>query len=33
MSDFSEDPFAQNVLKNLIDFQNSITNPDSTTEE
>lgn len=33
MSDFSEDPFAQNVLKNLIDFQNSITNPDSTTEK
>ena len=33
MNDFSEDPFAQNVLKNLIDFQNSITNPDSTTEE
>lgn len=33
MSDFSEDPFAQNVLQNLIDFQNSITNPDSTTEE
>ena len=33
MSDFSEDPFAQNVLKDLIDFQNSITNPDSTTEE
>lgn len=33
MSDFSEDPFAQNVLKNLIDFQNSIINPDSTTEE
>ena len=33
ISDFSEDPFAQNVLKNLIDFQNSITNPDSTTEE
>ena len=33
MKDCSEDPFAQNVLKNLIDFQNSITNPDSTTEE
>ena len=33
ISDFSEDPFAQNVLKNLIDFQNSIINPDSTTEE
>lgn len=33
MSDFSEDPFAQNVLKNLINFQNSIINPDSTTEE
>ena len=33
MSDFSEDPFAQNVLQNLIDFQNSIINPDSTTEE
>lgn len=33
ISDFSEDPFAQNVLKNLIDFQNSITNPDSTTEK
>ena len=33
ISDFSEDPFAQNVLKDLIDFQNSITNPDSTTEE
>ena len=33
ISDFSEDPFAQNVLKDLIDFQNSIINPDSTTEE
>ena len=33
ISDFSEDPFAQNVLQNLIDFQNSIINPDSTTEE
>ena len=33
IKDFSEDPFAQNVLKDLIDFQNSITNPDSTTEE
>ena len=33
MSDFSEDPFAQNVLQNLINFQNSIINPDSTTEE
>ena len=33
ISNFSEDPFAQNVLKDLIDFQNSITNPDSTTEE
>ena len=33
IKDFSEDPFAQNVLKNLIDFQNSIINPDSTTEE
>ena len=33
ISDFSEDPFAKNVLQNLIDFQNSITNPDSTTEE
>lgn len=31
--DFSEDPFAQNVLQNLINFQNSIINPDSTTEE
>lgn len=33
ISDFSKDPFAKNVLQNLIDFQNSITNPDSTTEE
>lgn len=33
ISDFSNDPFAKNVLQNLIDFQNSITNPDSTTEE
>ena len=33
ISDFSKDPFAQNVLQNLIDFQNSIINPDSTTEE
>lgn len=33
IKDFSEDPFAQNVLKDLIDFQNSIINPDSTTEE
>ena len=33
IEDFSKDPFAKNVLKNLIDFQNSITNPDSTTEE
>ena len=33
ISDFSEDPFAQNVLQNLINFQNSIINPDSTTEE
>ena len=33
ISDFSKDPFAQNVLQNLIDFQNSITNLDSTTEE
>ena len=33
ISDFSKDPFAKNVLKNLIDFQNSIINPDSTTEE
>ena len=33
ISDFSKDPFAQNVLKDLIDFQNSIINPDSTTEE
>ena len=33
IEDFSEDPFAQNVLKDLIDFQNSIINLDSTTEE
>ena len=33
IEDFSKDPFAKNVLQNLIDFQNSITNPDSTTEE
>ena len=33
ISDFSNDPFAKNVLQNLIDFQNSIINPDSTTEE
>lgn len=33
IKDFSEDPFAQNVLQNLINFQNSIINPDSTTEE
>ena len=33
ISDFSKNPFAKNVLQNLIDFQNSITNPDSTTEE
>ena len=33
IKDFSEDPFAQNVLKDLINFQNSIINPDSTTEE
>ena len=33
ISDFSKDPFAKNVLQNLIDFQNSIINPDSTTEE
>ena len=33
IEDFSKDPFAKNVLQNLIDFQNSIINPDSTTEE
>ena len=33
ISDFSNDPFAQNVLQNLINFQNSIINQDSTTEE
>ena len=33
IEDFSKDPFAKNVLQNLIDFQNAITNPDSTTEE
>ena len=33
ISDFFFFLFAKNVLQNLIDFQNSITNPDSTTEE
>ena len=33
ISDFSNDPFAQNVVQNLINFQNSSINPDSTTEE
>lgn len=29
IEDFSNDPFTNNVLQNLIEFQNSITNPDS----
>ena len=29
IEDFSKDPFTNNVLQNLIEFQNSITNPDS----